>query len=222
MQAVYVVSLQSRLSIEYSLLESYIKSSFPRKEIDLVWHCSLLEMSSIGPQIPAHLLGQFKRVSHEQEDDESDGGAGPKPPKSSIGPQIPDHFQTSTRAGESEVRVYDDSEDDTGPRPSLDTLRRRVVEVERERGSRPFVGAEQGKANLPRVLGPSLPGRGVTVAHDSDDDDDDDIGPKPFVGSQHSQPDAIKDFMEKEEKRRKAAEVCTFDSIGYFDLIASF
>lgn len=169
-------------------------------------------MSSIGPQIPAHLRAQFEP---EREDEENDDGGGPQPPKSSVlGPQI--HLDSKTTGtGESEVRVYDDSEDDTRPRPSLETLGLRVVEVETERGSRPFVGAsKQGKANLPRVLGPSLPGRRVTVVQDSDGDEDDDIGPKPFVGLQHSQPDAIKDFMEKEEKRRKAAEVCLFDSIG--------
>src|SRR6266498_1952693 len=108
-------------------------------------------MSSIGPQIPAHLLAQFNRVDDEPEDkSESDDGEGPKPPKSSTGHQVPDQLQTSgsktastTRTGESEVRVYDNSEDDTGPIPSVGASRSREVELETERGSWPVVGAEQ-------------------------------------------------------------------------------
>ena len=41
-----------------------------------------------------------------------------------------------------------------------------------------------------------------------EDDDDDDFGPKPLpAGMQHQQTDAVKEFIEREEKRRKLAEV---------------
>lgn len=42
-----------------------------------------------------------------------------------------------------------------------------------------------------------------------DSDDDEDIGPKPLAAGHSEQPDPIKEFMEKEDKRKKAAEVRT-------------
>lgn len=40
------------------------------------------------------------------------------------------------------------------------------------------------------------------------DDDDDDVGPKPLPpGTRHEETDAVREFMEREEKRRKELEV---------------
>lgn len=62
-------------------------------------------------------------------------------------------------------------------------------------------------------MGPSLPNYAPTYDPNSayaneDSDSDDDIGPKPLpAGMQHQQTDAVQEFLEREEKRRKAAEV---------------
>ena len=57
-----------------------------------------------------------------------------------------------------------------------------------------------------RVQGPSFPGP-------ADVDSDDDIGPKPLppsaLGSVSTEKDAVQEFIEKEESRRKKIEVCS-------------
>jgi hypothetical protein len=98
-------------------------------------------MSSIGPQIPAHLLAQIQSSNNDSDDN---------------------------------------SDSDTGPQPSTATV-------------------------VPsRPLAPSIP-----LVHPSryDSDSDDDIGPKPLAAGQYEQPDPVKEFMEKEEKRKKAVQV---------------
>lgn len=62
-----------------------------------------------------------------------------------------------------------------------------------------------GNASGSRLIGPSFPAN--PPAYDSDDDED--IGPKPLAAGQCEQPDPIKEFMDKENKRKKAAEVRT-------------
>ena len=133
-------------------------------------------MTSIGPQIPAHLLTQYRKKN----DNSDNNDEGPHP-------ELPSYVVSSS------TTVYD--EDDVGPRlePELSKDEDRPSEFHS------FSGDSQGK----RVSGPSIP-----LVYDSDGSDDDDIGPKPLQpGTQHKQPDAVRDFMEKEEKRRKAIEV---------------
>ena len=78
-----------------------------------------------------------------------------------------------------------------------------------------FIGPE-----VPSHLKASDPTTNYHSADEDDDDSDDDFGPKPLpAGMQHQQTDAVKEFIEREEKRRKLAEVCTtrhsFNSIFF-------
>ena len=101
-----------------------------------------------------------------------------------IGPTIPPNL-LSPRNDDS------DSEDDVGPAPP-----------------------PQQKETKPqqRAIGPTLPSYPPTynpTTFQDDDSDDDDFGPKPLpVGMQHETPDAVKEFIEREERMRKLAEVC--------------
>jgi hypothetical protein len=138
-------------------------------------------MTSIGPQIPAHLLTQYRK----QDDDNDNNDEGPRPPS----PELPS-YGVSSSTTESQFWVYD--EDDGGSRELFKG-------EDRPSESHSTSGDSLGK----RVLGPSIP-----LVYDSDGSDEDDIGPQPLQpGTQHKQPDAVKEFMEKEEKRRKAIEV---------------
>lgn len=58
-----------------------------------------------------------------------------------------------------------------------------------------------------RVIGPSFPTRGPY----DEDDDDDDFGPMPLPAgsSRDDEHDAVKEFIEREERRKKELEVCT-------------
>ena len=101
---------------------------------------------------------------------------------SSIGPELPSHLKNS----------------------------KNPAEIRKEAGpSTPTSGPPTGK----RQVGPTFPSYAptydpTTYHDDSEDDDDDDFGPKPLpAGMQHQQTDAVKEFIEKEEKRRKLAEV---------------
>jgi hypothetical protein len=103
------------------------------------------------------------------------------------GPQIPAHLvQQST------LNIYDEDDDDDDD----------------DEGPKPASGPSTGK----RQLGPTLPSYAPTYdpsTYHNSEDDDDDFGPKPLpAGMQHEQADAVKEFIEREEKRRKLAEVC--------------
>ncbi|PFH48283.1 hypothetical protein AMATHDRAFT_130164, partial [Amanita thiersii Skay4041] len=64
-----------------------------------------------------------------------------------------------------------------------------------------------GPSTSRRHIGPALPPQ-LSGAYYEYDDDDDDIGPKPLPsGLQHEKDDAVKRFMEVEEKRLKNIEV---------------
>ena len=65
-------------------------------------------------------------------------------------------------------------------------------------------------------VGPELPSHLINPKNSENDEssekgsdsDDDEFGPKPLpAGMQHQQTDAVKEFIEREEKRRKLAEV---------------
>lgn len=159
-------------------------------------------MVSIGPQIPAHLLKQSK-TSHSDDDDD-----GPQP-SASIGPQIPAHILNSS----SKLQVIDDDDDDDGPHPAPGPNIGPTIPTVPTIATRPIVGPSMPPKSAARSIGPSLPNYAPTydpnTAYDDEDsDDDDDVGPKPLpAGMQHQQSDAVQEFLEREEKRRKAAEV---------------
>jgi hypothetical protein len=72
-----------------------------------------------------------------------------------------------------------------------------------------LVGPSIPTSNLKRKrqVGPTFPSYAPTYDPTTYQDDDDEFGPKPLpAGMQHQQTDAVKEFIEREEKRR---EVCT-------------
>ena len=164
-----------------------------------------------GPQIPAHLVQQSTLNIYDEDDDDNDG---PKPAVT-IGPSIPAEL---LKAPESPI----DDGDDDGPDlpPHL------------RKGSREEADPTPGPSTGKRQVGPTFPSYAptydpTTYHHDDgvDDDDDDDFGPKPLpAGMQHQQTDAVKEFIEREEKRRKLAEVCMHKNYPFhsFFLIPRF
>lgn len=147
-------------------------------------------MSSIGPELPPHLLNLRSASSEESEKE--------KHPSITVGPQIPPECVNQADVPDNE----NDDEDDYVPALPPDLIAARVAGP-----SAPPVAS--GK----RQLGPSFPTYAPTYNphhyySDDDDDDDDNFGPKPLPpGMQHEATDAVKEFMEKEEKRRKEIEV---------------
>lgn len=137
----------------------------------------------IGPSIPSHLL--IKQDDHENGDD--DLGPEPEPSvsetgsaitKQQIGPSIP-----SLTNGEEE-----DEEDEDSWAPEL------PPDMAATSSSRPIVG-------------PSFPSR---PTRPEEDDDDDDFGPMPLpagVSAHDEHGDAVREFMEREERRQKDLEV---------------
>lgn len=68
----------------------------------------------------------------------------------------------------------------------------------------PDLAASRPVAPARRVLGPAL---GPTAY--ANDDSDDDVGPAPLpAGHVYGERDAVKEFQEREERRKKAIEVC--------------
>ena len=168
-------------------------------------------MSFIGPELPSHLINP-----KNSENDEP----------SEKGPQIPAHLvQQST------LNIYDEDDDDDGPKPAVTIgpsipVKMRESSIDDDdgpdlpphlrKGSRKEAGFSMptpGPSTGKRQVGPTFPSYAPTydpTTYHSDEDDDDDFGPKPLpAGMQHQQTDAVKEFIEREEKRRKLAEVCT-------------
>ena len=168
-------------------------------------------MSFIGPELPSHLKNDEDEPSetgppiiaqqstlniYDQDDDDDDDG--PKP-AAIIGPSIPPEF----------LKPPESNDDHIGANlpPHL----------RKEAG--PTAGPSTGK----RQVGPTFPSYAPTydpTTYHNDEDDDDDFGPKPLpAGMQHHQTDAVKEFIEREEKRRKLAEACT---ISHFYILSLF
>ncbi|KAF9560291.1 hypothetical protein CPC08DRAFT_665632 [Agrocybe pediades] len=165
--------------------------------------------SNIGPEIPPHILKQLN-ASNDGQDEEDKAEAGPSTtPSANIGPQIPAHLLNAKPDSGSKLQVIDDDEDD-GPQPA----RAGPSIGPTMPPSRPVAGPSMpppSRDDGKRVLGPSLPTYAPTydpnAQYNDDDDSDDDIGPKPLpAGMQHQQSDAVREFLEREEKMRKAAE----------------
>jgi hypothetical protein len=139
------------------------------------------EMSSIGPELPPHL------VKKHDADFKSEGA---ELPSTVVGPQIPPHLV----AGPSKQTESEDDDDDFGPVP-------------------PPSDVGKGASLSRKIFGPSLPPQGQThdrgtYANDNDDDSDDDIGPMPLpAGISFEEADGVREFMEREERRRKQIEV---------------
>ena len=175
-------------------------------------------MSGIGPQLPPHLQ-HLLGSSNALEDDGDD--VGPQPtvgpqmppgfgakddqendaPQNGIGPSIPAHLLQSSR------KAADDDESTTPPPPT----------------HRPRQGPEAGPSTNRRVVGPALPNYGPTYNPNTygnvedEDDSDEDVGPKPLpAGMKHEESNAVKEFLEREERMRKAREASTGYSLSSY------
>ncbi|KAG6828992.1 hypothetical protein H0H92_006064 [Tricholoma furcatifolium] len=137
----------------------------------------------------------------------------------SIGPELPPHLQQRSEEPESVVAgpaippellkqqsVADDDDDEDDYVPELPP----DLAVARSAGP----SATPSSSNeVKRVSGPAMPSYPpiydpkYQTAYGDDDDDDDDFGPKPLpAGVKHAEKDAVQEFMEREERRRKIAE----------------
>ncbi len=140
----------------------------------------------IGPDIPAHLLGNTAPSEDEEEPE-----AGPSQP-ASIGPAIPPDL-LAKKPAPTPVEEEDDDEDDYMP------------------ALPPDLGREQSNpANQPlkKVLGPSFPPVIGSRGGYYNDEDDEDVGPQPLPSWYvPEEKDGVTEFLEKEERRRKQVEV---------------
>lgn len=142
-------------------------------------------MSNIGPAIPAHLLAG--RSAAQGDSDDEDTGPMPAPPVA--GPSIPRQVVVGPSRPPPAPSNDDESDDDNyGPALPPDLIASR---------SAPAPAAK-------KISGPSFP----TSNPYADDSDDDDVGPMPLPEGNATQTkaDAIREFMEKEERRRKQVE----------------
>lgn len=148
-------------------------------------------MSSIGPELPPHLQSHSKTGNSSDDDDEGPG------PSISVGPQTPAHLlagPTKPPPENKDPEGEESDDDDYGPALPPELL-----------------AARSGQP-AKKVVGPSFPpppsqGQG----HDygaQDDSDDDDFGPQPLPsGATVEEKDGVREFMEREERRRQQIEV---------------
>lgn len=202
---------------------------------------STTNMSSIGPQIPPHLLGQRRASSA---DGVNDVGVSDADAAVSVGPYIPEHLQRSRNvseevdedrgdaaAGTSSIRPQipehaalrsttpplpgaprpstDDDDDEDAYVPALPpTL------LSSRSGPSNYASASQPAKRQRRVLGPTLPGQAHDQGMYDDDEGEYEPGPMPMpavagarVGRDDGVNEAVREFMEREERRRKEIEV---------------
>lgn len=158
----------------------------------------------IGPDIPAHLRNSNSSPTQEEKD-----ALGPHIPEESahVGPQLP--VDLSERKKQEEEHEIDDDEDDYTPAlpPEL---------VAHGTGAKPKPYSQAGLITTSnpspepsrRILGPSLPSHS-SYSNLDEDSDEDDVGPKPLpegLRPMHEK-DAVAEFMEREERRRKNEEL---------------
>jgi hypothetical protein len=142
-------------------------------------------MSAIGPELPPHLVNDSTNTDDRNEEALT---------SNTVGPQIPPSLLKQDE---------EEDEDDYVPELPPDMIAGRST------------GLTAAPSTSKRVVGPSMPSypptydpRYHTSYSDDDEDDDDDFGPKPLpAGVRHVEIDPVKQFMEKEEKRRKEVEV---------------
>lgn len=159
----------------------------------------LVEMASIGPELPPHLLSREKY----REDGETQGS------NVTVGPQFPSQLSTTPVPGPllppTQAEAEEESEeDDYGPALPPDLLAART-------------GASSSASTLKKVVGPSFPhsyGHDWQTGFQDDDDSDEDVGPKPLpTGYSFQEEDGVREFIEKEERRRKQVEVSNITSV---------
>lgn len=140
-------------------------------------------MSSIGPELPPHLLNQSNAADSDDEQ----------------GPSLPPNV-TPVNPSKPVVEEEDD-EDDYAPALPPDLV------------------ASRSAGPSKKILGPAPPPS--RQQYYDDDDSDDDVGPRPLPsGANHQEIDAVKQFRETEEKRRKMIEVrlpCCSESLHLAD-----
>jgi hypothetical protein len=148
-------------------------------------------MSSIGPQLPPHLLAAISKPDVSGDEDDANDPS-PSPPSASIGPQIP---STVSTAGPQLPDAEADSDDDYAPAlpPGFSV-----------KPATAHTAAVSAPAPSGRVVGPTMPSH---PARHEDDDSEDEIGPSPFSAGPSARRDAVAEFREREESRRKALEV---------------
>lgn len=138
-------------------------------------------MSTIGPAIPAHLLNRHG-TNEEGLDTDSD---------SPVGPQIP-------------VELLNQANDDAEEEGYVPALPPDMVAT-RSAGSS---STSRATTNTHGASGLVQGQSSYIHRYQSDDDDDDDVGPQPLPpGTRHAETDAVREFVEKEEKRRRELEV---------------
>ncbi|TFK71692.1 hypothetical protein BDN72DRAFT_764479 [Pluteus cervinus] len=161
-------------------------------------------MSSIGPEIPAHLQ-QSIRAQTAEDESEDESSFGPQIPQELLkkAPSSPSPRRPSPKVGTSDVttssprREANDESDDDDYGPALPP----ELMAARAGPSKPT------SVSSNRPVGPLLPSQQRFYQTGADDDSDDDIGPQPLPANvKVDEPNAVQRFMEAEEKRRKNAE----------------
>ncbi|KDQ51406.1 hypothetical protein JAAARDRAFT_62609 [Jaapia argillacea MUCL 33604] len=161
-------------------------------------------MSSIGPQIPSHLLGPSKSQRQSDSDSDSDEHEGPQlPPASSstnIGPQIPSELLKKSGPSIPTRSDQDEEDDDDDYMPSLppDLLAARTTSSSTSQSKSP--AQPSSSSSHKKVIGPSFPPPRYQ------DDSDDEIGPAPLPAGYRIEDDAVTEFIEREQRRKVLAE----------------
>ncbi|KAF9007939.1 hypothetical protein BDQ17DRAFT_1350292 [Cyathus striatus] len=160
---------------------------------------SISPKSAIGPEIPA----QFLRGNTIHDDDDDEPYAPSRPDSNTnIGPQIPAHLLSNLM----EAKGDDDGDDDDDYVPQLPPELAAKRATKESSMPPPFTPASSTR----RPMGPTLPSYAPTYdpnTYYEQEDDDDDVGPKPLpAGMQHQETDAVKEFIEREERRKKQLE----------------
>lgn len=153
----------------------------------------------IGPSIPAHLLA--KRSTTPDDNDETE--AGPSAP--SIGPSIPQNLQSPQRhiPTSGNEPQEEEEEDDYTPAlpPDLVAARSAPPSSSSNAKSKPVAGPTLSSQSKLRSTHPQL-------QREDEEDSDDDYGPQPLPqGVVLEQNEGVREFLEKEERRRKQIEV---------------
>ena len=145
-------------------------------------------MSAIGPELPPHLLTRSKGGSPSDGDDQP----------ATVGPQIPVAGPSLTQPAEDETNQGDsDSDDDYAPALPPDLL-----------ASRSGLGLTT-KVAFPQPYSKGQNHDRSKYGVDPDEEDsDDDVGPMPLPdGISFEEENGVREFMEREERRRKQIEV---------------
>jgi hypothetical protein len=151
-------------------------------------------MSSIGPQLPPHLLATLGKSNTSDDEDTTEEPSANPSDIGSIGPQLPPtHAMLEPSAAE------DDSDDDYAPALPPGFSQHSQPSILRPAAS------TQAPTTSGRAVGPTPPAQ---PARYDDDESDEEIGPSPFPVKMSVQKDAVAEFREREENRRKAFEAC--------------